>query len=125
MSATQWGGGGGVDLSWRGSGNWSLHLNGMRAVATTNDKHLGVSEIDRWRLGAGARHGSFLIRRWSWTFALIGAKPMRERKPNEWSVEIATPLPLSRRLFCNLGWAEGLRESGMEWLFRSGLDFVF
>ncbi len=122
MTTGGWSGNGGLDLSWQRA-KWGFHLNGQHAAGEANDKTLGVSEIDRWRVAAGADRSSFPLPGWTWTFAVIGAKPMRT-KPNEWTLEIGIHAPVKGPLSLNAGWAQGLREKGVEWLVRFGFVVV-
>ncbi len=118
MTTGGWFGTGGVDLSWQKS-RWGFHLNGQHSAGEANDKMLGVSEVDRWRIAGGVDRSAFPLQGWTWTVAVVGAKPMRP-KPNEWTLEIGIHAPVKGPLSLNAGWAQGLREKGVEWLVRFG-----
>lgn len=118
LSASEWSANGGLDLSWQKS-NWGFHLNGQHTVGSANEKALGVSEADRWRVAAGVDRSAFPAEGWTWTMAVVGAKPIRP-KPNEWTFELGIHAPLSSRWSANVGWAQGLRERGVDWLLRFG-----
>lgn len=111
---------GGVNASWRRD-RWGFHLGGEYTAGKENDKTLGVSEVDRWRTWAGTSFRS--SSGWDWTLAVMGARPLRRQKPAEWSLELGLRLPLSEHWSWSGGAAGGLREKGMDWLLRSGVDY--
>ena len=111
MGAVTLGASAGANLSWS-FGNWGLPMNVKYAAGSENDKQLGGSEMDRWRVAAGVAF-VFSSLDWNWVLTVVGAKPFRT-KPNEWSLEISNRFLSSKHWSLNVGGAGGLRQKGID-----------